>query len=508
MVQKQRGEAVAAAAQRQVDEAVASRVALRGRFEALEKAMDKAGDTIEAVATVEEASVEGKRREATIYSLLGMLLAVGAAGLVLALVQRGVLKPLSDIVGVMAELAGGRNTAIPHLNREDEMGAMARSIGVFKKAMSEQFEQEQRYASERTRTTEQRWQEFEKLVRQVAEVAAAASRGDFTARVPDHEGDKQMRDVATGLNGLLETVDAGLRETVATLNVLTRGDLTVRVRGSYQGAFAALKDGTNHLADSQADAMAKLVTSATAVKTAAVEIGHGMSDLARRTAEQAQTVTLTSSALTQFTQRTRDTAQRAGEATRIVRDAETRAQQGGEVLVAARDAMNRISASSGRIAFQTNLLALNAAVEAARAGEVGRGFAVVASEVRTLAQRAAESSQEIKGLISQAQNEISSGVSLVAATSTNLEAIFSAISEANAAMTKIADSATEQAREIADINTAVERLGDTAQQNAAMVEEANSALDATEEEAGRLQDLASQFRLERPGSGARGRVAA
>jgi len=35
--QKQRGEAAAAAAQRQVDEAVASRVALRGRFEALEK---------------------------------------------------------------------------------------------------------------------------------------------------------------------------------------------------------------------------------------------------------------------------------------------------------------------------------------------------------------------------------------------------------------------------------------------------------------------------------------
>jgi hypothetical protein len=37
VVQKQRAEAVAAAAQRQLDEAVASRVALRGRFEALEK---------------------------------------------------------------------------------------------------------------------------------------------------------------------------------------------------------------------------------------------------------------------------------------------------------------------------------------------------------------------------------------------------------------------------------------------------------------------------------------
>jgi methyl-accepting chemotaxis protein len=64
------------------------------------------------------------------------------------------------------------------------------------------------------------------------------------------------------------------------------------------------------------------------------------------------------------------------------------------------------------------------------------------------------------------------------------------------------------ARAIADINGAVERLGDTAQQNAALVEEANSALDATDHEASRLDELASQFRLERPARAGRGRAAA
>ena len=138
------------------------------------------------------------------------------------------------------------------------------------------------------------------------------------------------------------------------------------------------------------------------------------------------------------------------------------AEEGGEVMSEATEAMERITQSSGKIsniigliddiAFQTNLLALNASVEAARAGDAGKGFAVVAVEVRRLAQSAASASSDVKVLIEQSGTEVAGGSKLVAEAAGKLEAMLDGARTNLRLMEGIARESREQASSIEEVN--------------------------------------------------------
>ena len=165
-----------------------------------------------------------------------------------------------------------------------------------------------------------------------------------------------------------------------------------------------------------------------------------------------------------------------------------------EINVSARKIADIIGVIDG-IAFQTNILALNAAVEAARAGEQGRGFAVVASEVRSLAGRSAEAAKEIKSLINASVDKVDSGTRLVAHAGETMTEIVDSVQQVSKIIGEISAAANEQRAGIGEVNTAVAQLDQMTQQNAALVEESAAAASSLQEQAQRLAQAVSVFRL-------------
>ena len=243
-----------------------------------------------------------------------------------------------------------------------------------------------------------------------------------------------------------------------------------------------------------------------AIAAASAEIASGNLDLSSRTEEQASSLEETASSMEELTSTVKQNADNARQANVLAQTASTVAGQGGDVVAQVVQTMGSINDSSKKIvdiitvidgiAFQTNILALNAAVEAARAGEQGRGFAVVAGEVRTLAQRSAAAAREIKALIGDSVDKVEAGTRLVGQAGSTMHEVVSSIQRVTDIMAEISAASQEQTSGIEQINQAISQMDNVTQQNAGLVEEAAAASEALQNQATKLAELVSVFRLD------------
>ncbi|HEX9595951.1 MAG TPA: methyl-accepting chemotaxis protein [Anaerolineales bacterium] len=341
------------------------------------------------------------------------------------------------------------------------------------------------------------------LQSEFAGVVEAGLAGDFSHRMHTQYHDRHLSDLAEKTNLLVAQVQDGLAAALAVLEALSEADLTRRVEGRFSGMFTQLQSHTNAVADKLTDIVEQLHDTSQTLRSATGEILSGANDLSQRTTKQATTIEETSAAMEQLASTVAQNAERAKEAALVAASVTHTAEDGGQVMHQATEAMERITQSSGKIsniigliddiAFQTNLLALNASVEAARAGDAGKGFAVVAVEVRRLAQSAASASADIKMLIEQSATEVKGGSRLVLDAANKLESMLAAAQSSNALMGTIARESGEQAAAIDEVGAAVRTMDEMTQHNAALVEEINAAIEQTEAQTTELDRIVDGF---------------
>ena len=304
-------------------------------------------------------------------------------------------------------------------------------------------------------------------------------------------------------------VSRPIEEVAKASERLAAGDLSVRLvdgnnaRADEIGRLMLAIDG---IGEGLARIVVQVRNASSDMTQGTVKIASDSGDIASRIAVQASSLEETAASMEQMTSNVQQNADHAAQANTLVTSASEAAMEGGRAVERVVSTMGDITRSSQKIsditsviegiAFQTNILALNAAVEAARAGEHGRGFAVVASEVRALAQRSAAAVKEIEALIGESTARVQSGFKIAEEASATMHGIVERVGQVRAIMGEISVASREQSGGIEQVNIAVTQIGEATQQNAAIVGNAEQAAAELRDQAARLAQVVSVFKLD------------
>jgi len=256
------------------------------------------------------------------------------------------------------------------------------------------------------------------------------------------------------------------------LQEVADGDLTVQATVS-EDITGAIADSVNYTVEELRSLVSRINNTAELVTMASTGAQVTVSSLQAVSEQQFTEMKQTGQSVLTMARQINHVSEQATESVTVAQQSLSASQEGARAVNNAITGMNsirdqiqetakrikRLGESSQEIGEivelisnlteQTNVLALNAAIQAASAGEAGRGFTIVAEEVQRLAERSAEATKQISGLIKAIQADTHDAV---------------------AAMERSTEGVVEGTRRSDEAGNALEQIGTVSSQLAEMIE--------------------------------------